>query len=187
MSHRRRGDVGTGVSARMKSCNLVRACLSAAMILFPAALPAMASGTRTVGPWAVVTYDKPDGRKDVAAILSDSNARLGLAVRCIDKSLSVILVPLKDDASFKASSGVTTVLVQADEGPGVEARGNVGTDRSLYLSPPGPLLRRVLEGTWLKVSVPIGDERFRPVLFGLEAAPAALADLVTECPRAAGE
>jgi hypothetical protein len=94
---------------------------------------------------------------------------------------------LKDDASFKASSGVTTVLVQADEGPGVEARGNVGTDRSLYLSPPGPLLRRVLEGTWLKVSVPIGDERFRPVLFGLEAAPAALADLVTECPRAAGE
>ncbi|MDB5593457.1 MAG: hypothetical protein JWM36_418 [Hyphomicrobiales bacterium] len=171
----------------MKSCNLVHACLSAAMVLFPAALPALASGTRTVGPWTVVTYDKPDGRKDVAAILSDSDSRLGLAVRCIDQKLSVMLVPLKNDTPFEASTGVRTVLVQADEGPSVEARGNVGAERSLTLSPPGPLLARVLEGAWLKVSVPIGDGRFRPVVFALEAAPAALADLVTECPRAAGE
>lgn len=157
------------------------------MILISAVMPAMASGTRNVGPWAVVTYDKLDGHKDVAAILSDADSRLGLAVRCIDKKLSVILVPLKDDIAFKASSGLISVLVQADDGPGVEARGNVAADHSLHLSPPGPVLRQVLEGSWLKVSVPIGDERFLPVSFGLEAAPAALSDLERECPRAAGE
>jgi hypothetical protein len=69
---------------RQDHSSWARACLAGVLVVFQAAHPAEASGTRQIGPWAVVTYDRADGRKDVAAIASDLDATIGLAVRCID-------------------------------------------------------------------------------------------------------
>jgi hypothetical protein len=78
---------------------VVAASVLMGALILPAGL-AHATGIEKIGPWSVVTYDKADGARDVAAIVSDSGSKLGLAIRCVDASLSIALVPLSDDLLF---------------------------------------------------------------------------------------
>ncbi|WNJ88409.1 hypothetical protein [Bosea sp. 685] len=141
-----------------------------------------ASGTRTIGPFAVITNDKPDGRKDVAAIVSGPGASFGLAMRCIDATLSVALVPLKDEGLFGIRGHIAAVSVRPTGHAASEMAGRVAEDRALYLAAPAPMLGLVLATERMAVSVPDAAGAATEASFDLRLAGRALVDLVGNCP-----
>jgi hypothetical protein len=150
--------------------------------LFQSVGAAQATGTRTIGPFAVITNDKPDGRKDVAAIVSGPGAPFGLAVRCIDATLSVALVPLKGEGLFGARGRTAAVSIQPAGRAASEMAGRVAEDRALYLAAPAPMLELVLATEHMAVSVPDATGAALEARFDLRLAGRALADLVGNCP-----
>jgi len=143
---------------------------------------AHATGVEKIGPWAVVTHDKAGGAKDVAAIVSDSGSKLGLAIRCIDASLSVALVPLSDDGLFGAARRTSVLSLQPDDRPAAEARGVVGDDHAVHLQSPAPLLALVLAARRLTVSAWAGNGNAVAGRFDLAEGRRALVDLIEGCP-----
>ncbi len=141
-----------------------------------------ATGTRKVGPFAVITNDKADGRKDVAAIVSGPGAPFGLAIRCIDATLSIALVPLRDEGLFGARGRSAAVSVQPTGRAASEMAGRVTEDRALYLTAPAPMLGLVLATQHMAVSVPDATGAAVEVRFDLRLAERALVDLVANCP-----
>jgi hypothetical protein len=156
--------------------------LGVVVLLFQAIGAVQATGTRTIGPFAVITNDKPDGRKDVAAIVSGPGAPFGLAMRCIDAALSVALVPLKGEGLFGARGGAATVSVQPTGRAATEMAGRVAEDRALYLAAPAPMLELVLATQHMAVSVPDATGAAVEARFDLRLAGRALVDLVANCP-----
>ncbi|SFJ56124.1 hypothetical protein SAMN05216304_109194 [Bosea sp. OK403] len=141
-----------------------------------------ATGTRKVGPFAVITNDKPDGRKDVAAIVSGPGAPFGLAMRCIDATLSVALVPLKGEGLFGARGRTAAVSVRPTGRAASEMAGRVAEDHALYLAAPAPMLGLVLATQHMSVSVPDATGAAVEARFDLRLAERALVDLVGNCP-----
>ena len=150
--------------------------------LTQAASFAQVSGVKTIGPWAVVTHDKANGHKDVAAIVSGKKSSFGLAIRCIDAKLSIALVPLKDEGLFGATRRSATLSLQPDAHPSSAIDGVVGDDHAIHLPSPTGLLKLVLATARLVVSVPAADGNAVSATFDLTASRRALADLVQHCP-----
>lgn len=143
---------------------------------------AQATGTRTIGPFAVITNDKADGRKDVAAIVSGPGAPFGLALRCIDATLSVALVPLRGEGLFGARGRIAAVSIRPAGQEAREMAGRVAEDRALYLSAPAPMLELVLATEQMAVLVPDAMGGATEARFDLRLAERALVDLVGNCP-----
>lgn len=143
---------------------------------------AQASGVKTIGPWAVITHDKEDGRKDVAAIVSGKGSPFGLAIRCIDANLSVALVPLNDQGLFGAARRSAALSLQPDARAPTAADGVVGDDHAIHVPSPAPLLKLVLATARLIVSAPASNGNAVSATFDLTASRRALADLVQRCP-----
>jgi hypothetical protein len=156
--------------------------LGVVVLLSQAIGTVQATGTRKVGPFAVITNDKPDGRKDVAAIVSGPGAPFGLAMRCIDATLSVALVPLKGEGLFGARGRTAAVSVQPRGRAASEMAGRVAEDRALYLAAPAPMLGLVLATQRMVVSVPDAAGAATEASFDLRLAGRALVDLVGNCP-----
>ena len=156
--------------------------LSIIALLFQSPGIGQATGTRTIGPFAVITNDKPDGRKDVAVIVSGPGAPFGLAMRCIDATLSVALVPLRDEGLFGIRGRTAAVSVQPAGRAATEMAGRVTEDRALHLAAPAPMLGLVLATQHMAVSVPDATGATAEARFDLRLAERALVDLVGNCP-----
>lgn len=143
---------------------------------------AQASGVKTIGPWAVVTHDKEDGRKDVAAIVSGKGSPFGLAIRCIDANLSVALVPLNDEGLFGAAPRNAALLLQPDALGPSDVDGVVGDDHAIHVPSPAPLVKLVLATARLVISAPASNGNTVSATFDLTGSRRALADLVEHCP-----
>ncbi|CAN7667812.1 hypothetical protein LJR009_006114 [Bosea sp. LjRoot9] len=156
--------------------------LGVVVLLFQSIGAVQATGTRKVGPFVVITNDKLDGRKDVAAIVSGPGAPFGLAIRCIDATLSVALVPLRDEGLFGARGRTAAVSVQPAGRAATEMAGRVTEDRALYLAAPAPMLGLVLATQQMAVSVPDATGAPAEARFDLRLAKRALADLIGNCP-----
>ncbi|MDR6871159.1 hypothetical protein J2Y55_002167 [Bosea sp. BE125] len=155
--------------------------LGVVALLFQSIGAVQATGTRKVGPFTVITNDKPDGRKDVAAIVSGPGAPFGLAIRCIDATLSVALVPLRDEGLFGTSGRTAAVSVQPTGRAPTEMAGRVTEDRAFHLAAPAPMLGLVLATENMAVSVPDAAGAAAEARFDLRLAERALVDLVGNC------
>jgi hypothetical protein len=160
---------------------VVAASVLMGALILPAGL-AHATGIEKIGPWSVVTYDKADGARDVAAIVSDSGSKLGLAIRCVDASLSIALVPLSDDLLFGTARRASLLSVQPDAGPAAEMEGVVGEDHAVHLQSPAPLLTLVLGAKRLSVSAPAANGNDVSGRFDLTEGRRTLIDLARRCP-----
>ncbi|POR45125.1 hypothetical protein [Bosea psychrotolerans] len=156
--------------------------LGVVVLLFQAIGAVQATGTRKVGPFVVITNDKPDGRQDVAVIVSGPGAPFGLAIRCIDATLSVALVPLKDEGLFGARGRSAAVSVRPAGHEAREMAGRIAEDRALYLAAPAPMLGLVLATQHMAVSVLDAAGAAVETRFDLRLAERALGDLVGNCP-----
>jgi hypothetical protein len=156
--------------------------LGVAVLLLQSIGAVQATGTKKIGPFAVITNDKPDGRKDVAAIVSGPGAPFGLAIRCIDATLSVALVPLKGEGLFGTRGRIATVSVQPVGRAATEMAGRVAEDRALFFAAPAPMLGLVLATDRMAVSVLDATGAAAEARFDLRLAGRALVDLVRNCP-----
>lgn len=156
--------------------------LGASLALALSAMPVQASGTKKVGNWVVITNDGQGGRKDVAAVLSDREAQVGLAIRCIEAKLSIAFLPLNNDGLFGKPGRAAASFVQADGRPAVELAGAVGADRAVQVSRPAPLLRLILNAAEMGVLVPAQGSGAVSAGFDLANSRSALAELVGQCP-----
>ena len=171
--------IGSIVRLSLRRIAVLTAVLVA--LILPASF-AHASGVKTIGPWAVVTHDKADGRKDVAAIVSGKKSPFGLAVRCFEAHLSAARVPLTEERLFGPTRRSATLALQPDARPSSAIDGVVGDDHAIHLSSPMPLLELVLATARLVVSVPAANGDIASATFDLTASRRALADLVRHCP-----
>ncbi|GAU80592.1 hypothetical protein [Bosea sp. BIWAKO-01] len=156
--------------------------LGASLVLALSVLPVQASGTKKVGNWVVITNDRQGGRKDVAAVLSDREAQVGLAIRCIEANLSIAFLPLNNDGLFGKAGRAAASFVQADGQPAVELAGSVGVDRAVQVSRPAPLLGLILSAAEIGVLVPAQGGGAVSASFDLASGRSALAELVGQCP-----
>lgn len=153
-----------------------------AILLMMSAVLGQATGIRKAGHWTVITYDKPDGRKDVAAIVAAPRAPFGLGLRCIDGNLSAALIPLRDEQLFGAARRMAVLSLRPDDQALTEMDGVVGDDHAILLKAPGPVLRLVLASRRLVVSAPAANGSTRSSSLDLSMSGAALDDLIKHCP-----
>jgi len=156
--------------------------LGASLVLALSAMPVQASSTKKVGNWVVITNDRQGGRKDVAAVLSDREAHVGLAIRCIEASLSIAFLPLNNDGLFGKAGRAAASFVQADGQPAVELAGAVGADRAVHVARPASLLGLILGGAEMSVLIPAQGSGAVSADFDLASGRSALAELVGQCP-----
>lgn len=160
-------------------------CIAAALEIWVALVPlssfAQASGVKTIGPWAVITHDKEDGSKDIAAIVSGKGSPFGLAIRCIDANLSVALVPLNEERLFGAAGRNAALSLLPDARAPSALDGVVGDDHAIHVPSPAPLLKLVLATARLVVSAPASNGNAVSATFDLTASQRALADIVQRC------
>ncbi|HEV7259523.1 MAG TPA: hypothetical protein VGN82_17215 [Bosea sp. (in: a-proteobacteria)] len=145
---------------------------------------AQATGTAKVGPWVMITYDKPDGRRDAAAVVSAPRMPFAVGLRCIDGKLSVALIPQADDRIFGTARRGVTLSLQADERAPVEVDGTVGAEHAILLQPQAlaPTLQLVLASRRIVISAPAASGQAVSSSLDLAMADRALADVVKHCP-----
>ncbi len=156
--------------------------LGAGLVLALPAIPVQASGTKRIGNWVVITNDRQGGRQDVAAVLSDREAQVGLAIRCIEASLSIAFLPLNNDGLFGRVGRAAASFVQADGQAAVELAGSVGADRAVQVARPASLLGLILGGAEMSVLIPVQGNGAVSAGFDLANSRSALAELVGQCP-----
>ncbi len=144
--------------------------------------PGHATGIRKIGPWAVITYDRPDGSRDAAVVVSARRMPFGLALRCIDGNLSAALIPQSDDRLFGPSRRAVTLSFQPDGQAETELEGAVGDEHSILLKAPAPVMKLILASRKLVVSVSAVNGGSISSSLDLAMGRRALADLVKHCP-----
>ncbi|MCG6203668.1 hypothetical protein LPW26_03380 [Rhodopseudomonas sp. HC1] len=136
---------------------------------------------RVIGDWAASAKEDRfgDGGTYVAVTAEDTMA---LAVRCLQKQLSIAVIYLGDNPNEASPGGVFKFKLRVDKQPVVETLGTAMSGRAIQLKTTSAMVSAMRDGKELGLRIESNRGVVTTKIFPIRGARKAFADLSNECP-----
>lgn len=154
--------------------------LACALMLFPS-MAFGADGTRIVGSWVVTAKEDRFGDGgSFAAITSDGDSRV-LAVRCIQKVLTIAIGLIGDDPKSLTQGQIFGIKLRTDKEPVMATVGIAITGRLIQVETMADMVRTIRKGKETAVRIENEDGVSETVVFKTKDTGRAFARIAEEC------